>query len=340
MTAIKTKFTEKYGLETPIAQAGMAFAGMTPDLGIAVSNAGAMGSIAGVGILPPEAVRMLVAGTQAGTDKPFHVNFITIYCTDAHIDLMCEMKPRAVSFHWGDPGQDWIDRLHDAGIDVWEQVGNAEAAARAADQGVDVVIAQGAEAGGHNFGDAGTIVSVPAVRDAVGDRALVLASGGIVDGRGIAAALMLGADGVWMGTRFVASAEAAAADEYKQRILATVPGGTTLTHVFGRNDPRFNPMRVIANPVSDAWEDRIADIPADTSDQPPLGRMEMLGQETPLFPFTSLVPMTGATGDLDQLPMLAGQGATLIDEVRGAADLVAELTKEARACLGLAGQML
>ena len=67
MTAIKTKFTEKYGLETPIAQAGMAFAGMTPDLGIAVSNAGAMGSIAGVGILPPEAVRMLVAGTQAGT---------------------------------------------------------------------------------------------------------------------------------------------------------------------------------------------------------------------------------------------------------------------------------
>lgn len=339
MTRLQTKFTQKYDLDTPITQAGMAFAGMTPDLGIAVSNAGAMGSVAGVGILPPNAVRGLVSGMQTGTDKAFHVNFITIYCTDAHIDLMCQMKPRAVSFHWGDPGQDWIDRLHGAGVDVWEQVGSAEDAARAASRGVDVVIAQGAEAGGHNYGAAGSVVLIPAVKDAVAGRALVLGAGGIVDGRGIAAALMLGADGVWMGTRFVATTEAAAAQAYKDRIVASALGDTTLTHVFGREHPRFNPMRVLANPVSAAWEARVSDIPVDMSDQPPLGEMTLLGQKTPLFPHTNLVPMTDAVGDFDQLPLLAGEGAGLIADVPDAAELVARLTDQARGCLLSAAAM-
>lgn len=339
MTAIRTKFTQRYGLDTPITQAGMAFAGMTPDLGIAVSNAGAMGSIAGVGILPPEAVRMLVEGMQAGTDRPFHVNFITIYCADAHIDLMCEMKPRAVSFHWGDPGQDWIDQLHAAGIDVWEQVGSAAEADRAASRGIELVIAQGAEAGGHNFGTAGSMVLIPAVVDAVAGRALVLAAGGIVDGRGLAAALMLGADGVWIGTRFVASTEAAVAQGYKDRVTQAGLGDTALTHVFGREHPQFNPMRVLRNPVVDGWQHRVDEIPQDTSDQPPVGEMTLMGQKTPLFPHTNLVPMTDATGDFDQLPLLAGEGAALITDLPGAADVVARMTAEAQECLNEAGAM-
>jgi len=111
MASISTRLTEKYGLSVPIVQAGMAFAGMTPPLGIAVSEAGGMGSIAGVGIIPPEGVRMLIGGMNAGTEKPYHVNFITIFTTQAHIDLMCVMKPKAVSFHWGHPDKAWIDQM-------------------------------------------------------------------------------------------------------------------------------------------------------------------------------------------------------------------------------------
>ncbi|MCR9135573.1 MAG: nitronate monooxygenase [Alphaproteobacteria bacterium] len=330
---ISTRFTDKYGLSVPLTQAGMAFAGMTPPLGIAVSEAGAMGSIAGVGIIPPEGVQMLVGGVQAGTTKPFHVNFITIYTSKAHIDLMCQMKPAAVSFHWGHPQKDWIDQLHAAGVDVWEQVGSVEAAINAADDGIDVIIAQGSEAGGHNYGTAGSMVLTPAIADAVGDRALVLAAGGIVDGRGMAAALMLGADGVWVGTRFVASREAAVAEEYKARLLAAQTGGTQLTHIFGRHHPEFNPIRVLATDLVRDWSDRIDDIPVGDENNPHIGDMDLLGQPQPLHKFTNMVPMTGATGDFDQLPLLSGEGVGLIQDLLPAAEIVAGMATEAERAL-------
>lgn len=335
---LKTRFTEKYALDIPLTQAGMAFAGMTPPLGIAVSNAGAMGSIAGVGILPPDAVEMLVGGVKAGTDKAFHVNFITIYTTDAHIDLMCRMKPAAVSFHWGHPGQAWIAQLHGAGIDVWEQVGSVEEAKIAAAAGVDVVVAQGSEAGGHNYGSSGTIALTPAVVDAVGDQTMVLSAGGIADGRGMAAALVLGADGVWVGTRFVATQEAAIASEYKERLVATPTGGTTLTHVFGRHHPEFNPIRVLATDLVTEWNDKVGDIPVGDENNPQIGQMDLLGQPTPLHKFTNMVPMEGTSGDFDQLPLLAGEGVGLVNDLPGAAEIVARFGKEALAALGKLGR--
>ncbi|MDA4844433.1 NAD(P)H-dependent flavin oxidoreductase [Hoeflea poritis] len=327
---LATRLTEKYGLSTPIVQAGMAFAGMTPPLCIAVSEAGALGSIAGVGIIPPEGVQMLVGGVQAGTSRPFHVNFITCYTTDAHIDLMCDMKPAAVSFHWGRPSSAWIGKLHDAGIDVIEQVGSVEDAKSAADAGVDIIVAQGTEAGGHNYGTAGTMALTPAVVDAVGDRALVLASGGIADGRGLAAALMLGADGVWVGTRFVATAESAVAEDYKNRIVSSGTADTVLTHVFGRHHPEFNPIRVLRNRVVSEWQDRVAEIPADNSGEPVVGQMDLLGEATPLLKFTNLVPMAGASGDFEEMPLLAGEGLGLVNDLPSAADVVQRMTDEAR----------
>jgi len=326
---LQNRFTERYGLTVPLAQAGMAFAGMTPPLGIAVSNAGAMGSIAGVGILPPEAVEMLVGGVQAGTGKPFHVNFITRYMSDPLIDLMCRMKPAAVSFHWGHPEQVWIDRLHGAGIDVWEQVGSVEAARTAAAAGVDVIVAQGAGAGGHNYGSAGTIALTPAIVDAVGDRAMILAAGGIADGRGLAAALMLGADGAWVGTRFVATREAAVAAEYKDRIVAAGVGDTTRTHVFGRHDPAFNPMRVLKTALIEEWDSRIDAIPPGDENNPLIGQMSLLGQPTPMHKFTNMVPMEGATGDFDLMALLAGESVGLITDLPGAAEVVARFAQEA-----------
>lgn len=330
---ISTRFTEKYDLAIPLTQAGMAFAGMNPPLGIAVSEAGAMGSIAGVGIIPPEGVEMLVGGMQAGTQKPFHVNFITIYTSQAHIDLMCKMRPAAVSFHWGHPEKVWIDQLHAAGIDVWEQVGSVEAAQQAVASGIDVVIAQGSEAGGHNYGTAGTMALTPAIVDVVAGRALVLASGGIVDGRGMAAALMLGADGVWVGTRFVASQEASVAMEYKDRLVAAGTGSTQLTHVFGRHHPEFNPIRVLTSDLVQEWQNKIEEIPVGDENNPHIGDMELLGQPQPLHKFTNMVPMTGATGDFDLLPLLSGEGVGLIDDLPTAAEIVARMAEEAEKAL-------
>ena len=333
MTSISTRLTQRYGLSVPIVQAGMAFAGMTPPLGIAVSEAGGMGSIAGVGIIPPEGVRMLVGGMNAGTNRPYHVNFITIFTSQAHIDLMCEMKPKAVSFHWGHPERSWIDQMHEAGIDVWEQVGSVKAAVDAVADGIDLVIAQGSEAGGHNYGTAGTIALTPAVVDAVGHKALVLAAGGIADGRGLAAALMLGADGAWIGTRFVATREAAVADEYKQRIVDCDTAGTELTHIFGREHPDFNPIRVLNTPLVSEWNGRVDKIAVGAEHHPQIGEMDLLGQQVPLHRFTNMVPMQGATGAFDELPMLAGEGLGLIRDLPSAGEVVARMANEAKQLL-------
>ncbi|MEQ8701058.1 MAG: nitronate monooxygenase [Bauldia litoralis] len=330
---LSTRLTERYGLNTPIAQAGMAFAGMTPPLAIAVSEAGAFGSIAGVGIIPPEGVRMLVQGVQAGTGKPFHVNFISCYTTDAHIDVMVELKPAAVSFHWGHPGAEWIGKLHDAGIDVWEQVGSVADADKAAEAGVDVIVAQGSEAGGHNYGSASTLSLTPAVVDALKGGPMVIAAGGISDGRGLAAALMLGADGVWVGTRFVATRESSVADEYKARLVSAGAGDTVRTHLFGRHHPDFNPVRVLRNRVVEEWDTRVADIPEDNSGEPVVGQMDLLGEPTELRRFTNMVPMTGATGDFEELPLLAGEGVGLVRDLPPAGEVVRRMTGEAQAAL-------
>ncbi len=157
--------------------------------------------------------------------------------------------------------------LKAAGIDVWEQVGSVAEAVRAVEAGVDVVIAQGSEAGGHNYGSMSTLALVPAVRHAL-PNATVLAAGGIVDGAGLAAALCLGADGAWVGTRFLATHESQAHPEWKRRLVAAEGFETTRSHVFGRHHADFNPMRVLRNRVVREWEARVAEIPVDNTREP------------------------------------------------------------------------
>src|SRR5215468_6792556 len=276
---LHTRFTEAYGLDTPIAQAGMAFVGMAPSLAVAVSNAGALGSI-GVGLMPAEALAKTIAAVRAGTDRPFNINFITIFTGQAHIDAACEAGVAVVSFHWGHPSRAWIDQLHTAGVRVFEQVGSVEDARRAVGDGVDVVVAQGQEAGGHNFGTLPTFALVPLVVDAVAPT-LVLAAGGIADGRGLAAALMLGADGAWVGTRLVASAESEAHEGYKSRLVAAEATDTARTGIFGPEYPHFNPMRVLRNRVVRQWQDRAGEVPTDTTTLPVIGELDLDGQRVP-----------------------------------------------------------
>lgn len=275
---LTTRFTEAYGLSTPIAQAGMAFVGMTPDLAVAVSNAGGLGAL-GVGLMPAPALARTVAAIRVGTGAPFNVNFITPLTGPALLDVVCAAGVAVASFHWGHPPRAWIDQLQAAGVRVFEQVGSVADARRAVDDGVDVVVAQGREAGGHNYATLPTFALVPLVVDAVAP-ALVLASGGIADGRGLAAALMLGADGAWVGTRFVATTESGAHDGYKSRVVAAAGTDTGRTALFGPDTPDFNPMRVLRNRVVAEWADRAAEIPADTSQLPVVGTWTSAGSRS------------------------------------------------------------
>jgi NAD(P)H-dependent flavin oxidoreductase YrpB (nitropropane dioxygenase family) len=330
---MRTRFTDAFDLSTPIAQAGMAFVGMTPDLAVAVSNAGALGSL-GVGLMPAPALAKTIVAIRAGTDRPFNVNFITAFTTSEQIDAVCEARVAVASFHWGHPPRAWTDRLHDAGVSVFEQVGSVDAARRAVDDGVDVVVAQGLEAGGHNASTLPLFALLPLVADAVAP-ALVLAAGGIADGRGLAAALMLGADGAWVGTRLVATAESAAHDGYKSRLVAASAEDTVRTSLFGPEMPEFNPMRVLRNRVVREWAGRSRHIP-DTP-LPLIGETVLGGERVPMHRFSNLVPMREATtGDLDEMALLSGQGVGLVTSVRPAAEVIATMTGEAERLLGRA----
>ncbi|HTJ38099.1 MAG TPA: nitronate monooxygenase [Dactylosporangium sp.] len=329
---MRTRFTDAFGLSTPIAQAGMAFVGMTPDLAVAVSNAGALGSL-GVGLMPAPAIAATIAAIRSGTAGPFNVNFITVFTTDEQIDAVCEAGAAVASFHWGHPPRAWTDRLHAAGVRVFEQVGSVDAARRAVEDGVDVVVAQGQEAGGHNASTLPLFALVPLVADAVAP-ALVLAAGGIADGRGLAAALMLGADGVWVGTRLVATTESAAHDGYKARLVAAAAEDTVSTSLFGQETPQFNPMRVLRNRVVREWADRADAVP--DGPLPVIGETLLGGERVPMHRFSNLVPMREATtGDIEEMALLSGQGVGLVTSVRPAAEVIADMTAEAEKLLGL-----
>ncbi len=329
--SIETRLTTAFGLRHPFACAGLAFAGMTPPLCIAVAEAGAMGAF-GVGKLPPEAVEGSIAAIRAATSGAININFITIFTTDDHIALCERLRPPVVSFHWGHPSKEWIKRLQASGISVWEQVGSVAAAKLAVDDGIDVIIAQGSEAGGHNYGSLPIFALLPAIIDTVAPT-MVLAAGAIADGRGVAGALALGADGVWVGTRMAATREGDIAPGYKRRLLEAQGEDTVLTSMFGRDASDFNPMRVLRNAIVDEYAGRDHEAPLDPQTQPLIGTMPFGDMEMPLHRFSNMVPMSGATGDVDQMPLLAGQGVGLIQDLPPAGEVIETMMADAVARL-------
>ncbi len=335
---IPTRFTQRYNIAQPFAQAGMAFAGWSPQLAVAVCRAGGIGGI-GAGLLPEPVVRDIVSALQAANAGPFHVNFLTNFDHDAQARACAELAVPVISFHWGHPSPTLIQVLRDAGCSVWEQVGTVEAARRALGDGVEVIVPQGHEAGGHNFqgipGAAaqGTFALLPTMRDALGDNVLLLASGGIADGRGVAAALTLGADGVWVGTRLVATDEALVHAEHKRRLVQATGADTVYSSIFGPNDPAFNPMRLLKNGVVRDWNHRLAEVPADTSSQPVIGTTVMGGQQMTLRKFNVLLPTPDMQADWEETPFLAGQGVGLVNDVLPAQQVVQRMMDQAAALL-------
>ena len=202
---MQTALCKRLGIELPIIQAPMGGGVVGPTLAAAVSNAGALGMLV-LWRADLATVRQQIRETRALTSRPFGVNLNLEFPQQERLDVCLAEGVRIISFFWRDPAA-LMPRAKAAGATVLHTVGSAAAAQRAVDCGVDVIIAQGWEAGGHIRGTVATMPLIPAVVDAVSP-VPVVAAGGIADGRGLAAALALGAAGAWIGTRFLASREA------------------------------------------------------------------------------------------------------------------------------------
>ncbi|MFQ5471663.1 MAG: NAD(P)H-dependent flavin oxidoreductase [Dehalococcoidia bacterium] len=303
----KTELTEKLGIEYPIIQAGMGGVAMA-DLVAAVSNAGGLG-VLGAALLTPVALRSEVRKVKDLTDKPYGVDLLLAPNwpgQEEMIEVMFEEEVPVFASGLGNPAP-YAEAMHDHGMTVMAVVGLVRHAQKCADGGTDVIIAQGTEGGGHT-GRIATMALVPQVVDAISPTPVV-AAGGIADGRGLVAALSLGACGIWVGTRFVASREAAGHDNYKQRIVDANEDGTQVSKAFTGKD-----CRVIKNRYLNQWEDRQGEIKP--------------------FPFQMMVDsgkMEAAIthGDTDLGLMPAGQISGVIQEVKSASDLLLEMVEEA-----------
>jgi NAD(P)H-dependent flavin oxidoreductase YrpB (nitropropane dioxygenase family) len=327
---IETPFTSMLGIEAPIVQAPVA---PSPELVAAVSNAGGLGLLP-VSWLDPAGVRAVIRATRALTDRPFGVNLVLDRRRDEQLEAALEEAVPVVTFFWGDPG-DYVDRVHEAGALATFTVASAEEARRAASGGVDAVVAQGWEAGGHVRGRVATLPLVPAVKAAVGSLP-VLAAGGIADGRGLAAILALGADAAWIGTRFVASEEAPFTPAYKQRVVDAAESDPEYTTLFDVGWPDA-PHRVLPNSTMERWEAAGRPGPGERP-----GEGEVIAAHpdgTPVRRYGIDEPLAGMSGDLEALAHYAGQSAGVIRAVKPAGAIVRELVEEAESVLGrLAGR--
>jgi NAD(P)H-dependent flavin oxidoreductase YrpB (nitropropane dioxygenase family) len=336
--SIATRYTARYRVRHPFACAGLAFAGMTPDLAIAVSKAGGIGSL-GVGFTPPQLLREYIRTIRAATDAPFHVNFITCFDNDAQVRVCAEERVPIVSWHWGHPSPTHRQLLREAGVVYWEQVGSIDDARRAVDAGAEVVIAQGYEAGGHNFQGLPdkpglpTMALLPMMVDAVGTDVMVLGAGGIGDGRGVAAALALGADAVWVGTRMVATPEASVHDEHKRRIVAARGEDTVFSSIFGPEWPHFNPMRLQRNRVVREYNHRLAEVPKQRDHLEVVAKTVLYGQPMEMRKFNVMLPTPETEADWEEMPWLMGQGVGLVNDIAPAGVVVERLMSEAQTVL-------
>jgi NAD(P)H-dependent flavin oxidoreductase YrpB (nitropropane dioxygenase family) len=225
-----------------------------------------------------------------------------------------------VSTFWGDP-RPYVDAIHAGGALHAHTVGCAEDARRAVEAGVDVIVAQGWEAGGRVWGKVATLALVPAVVDAVRP-VPVLAAGGVADGRGLAAALVLGADAAWVGTRFLLAQEANVHDEWRRRIQAASETSTLYSTLFDRGWPNA-PHRTLRNSTVRAWER--AGRPAAPG-RPGEGDVVAHAPDgSRLYRYGPEPAVGGATGDVEALALYAGQSAGIVKDVLPAATIVDEL---------------
>jgi nitronate monooxygenase len=313
---IHTRLCSLLGIEHPIINAPMTGTA-TADLAAAVSNAGGFGLIGGSGG-DADWLRAQIRATRERTDKPFGIGFVSIYPgLDELVRVAIEERVTAVTHSFADPVSH-VAAAHAAGIKVIAQVQTVTQAVAAARAGVDAITAQGTEAGGHTGRQSATMPLVPAAIDAVGN-VPVVAAGGIADGRGLAAALMLGAEGIWMGTRFLASREWAGDVWGQARVLEAGTDDTVLTRAYdlamGRPFPPEYPARAIRNDFVDAWHDRESEAAARSAE------------------LRAAVQRAERAGDARIAEVLGGNAAGLIHTVDPAGDILRRIVAEAETIL-------
>ena len=243
---MKTRLTEMLHIEHPVMLAGMGGVAYSA-LAAAVSNAGGYGCL-GASTMSSERLSHEIAATKELTTKPFGVDLLTAFpeTLKHNVELLIEGGASTFVAGLGVPAH-VIDLCHEHGVLVVSMCGKVEHAKRALDAGCDLVVAQGTEAGGHT-GTVATLPLVPLIVDAMAGAIPVVAAGGIFDGRGLAAALSLGAAGVWIGTRFIATPEARAIPGYRETMLETREDGTVVSRAFSGKT-----MRVLRNDTTDRY---------------------------------------------------------------------------------------
>jgi NAD(P)H-dependent flavin oxidoreductase YrpB (nitropropane dioxygenase family) len=323
-----TSITRTFGLTTPIVNAGMAMVAR-PALAAAVCEAGGLGTI-GSDINPPDVLRDLVRRTKLLTKRPFGVDLIGDFLTDEHIFVLIEEQVALAIFFWTLPTLGHVEQLKHAGIKVWMQVGRVAEAEQATALGADALIVQGAEAGGHNRAEASIMTLFPRIRRRFPGLPL-LAAGGIVNGATMAAALVLGADGVWCGSRFLASQEAEAHDAYKERVVSADVGDTAILSIYGPEWPD-QAMRAIINDGARVALGRETEAIRDAQGQI-IGSTVLNGQKVPLPRYSAILPTRDFDGDIEQTCLTAGQSAGNIDQILPAGEIVRRMTNEAKAAL-------
>jgi nitronate monooxygenase len=312
---LHTRLCEVLAITHPLLNAPMAGAAGA-ELAAAVSEAGGFGMLGG-STAGPDWLRAEIRKTRTLTDRPFGVGFISSDpAVLALLEVALEERVAAVSHSFADP-RPYMAAARRAGVTVLNQVRTVTEALVAVEAGVDVIVAQGTEAGGHT-GYCGTLPLVPAVVD-VAQGIPVVAAGGIGDGRGLAAVLLLGAEGAWLGTRFVASREALTAAWAKERVVQATADETVLTRVFDLASlapfPSDVAFRVLRNAFTDAWHGREDEVLAR--------RAELEAQ------------LAGAyqRGDPSIVAVGAGHAASLVHGLEPTAEIVQRLMVEAEQIL-------
>ena len=314
---MRTRLTDLLGVEHPVMLAGMGGVSYA-ELAAAVSSAGGFGCL-GASTMGDDKMVEEMAAVRAVTDKPFGVDLLTAMPggMTEQVKLVIEGGASAFVAGLGVPTE-VVDLCHDHDVVVVSMCGKVEHAVRAVEAGCDLVVAQGTEAGGHT-GQVASFPLVPQVVDAVGDRVPVVAAGGIFDGRGLAAALALGADGVWVGTRFIATPEARSVLGYKDTLLASREDQTTVSRAYSGKT-----MRVVRNTYTDYYDahpDELKKFPEQLGVSYGNGAMHLGGDS-----FSDGV-------DVDKECYPAGQGVGGITELVPAAVLVGRFVTEAEAAL-------
>jgi NAD(P)H-dependent flavin oxidoreductase YrpB (nitropropane dioxygenase family) len=323
---MRTPICDILDIEVPIIQG--AIGGITcPELASAVSGAGGLGTIAMTGY-GADGTRAAVERTRAFSNRSFAANFVLGYDVEAEITASLELGVPLISLFWGDPTPH-VQRVHHAGAKLMMSVGSVDEARRAADAGVDVIVAQGWEAGGHVRGTVANLALIPRVVDEVAPLPVV-AAGGIADGRGLAAVLGLGAQAAWIGTRFLAAEEAVTHPHYQSRVLGAEAADTYYSNLYDVGWPDA-PGRVLRNSTIDAWEEAGRPPPGDRP-----GEGETIvgaGEDDQVLRYEAVAARCDYQGDVEAMPLWAGQGVGLVRRCQPAAEIVSEIVAEAEAVI-------